>query len=177
MENPALVAALAACAGAAAALICVAVVQAVRGRRSRGDLEARLAAARQEVDDLRRRVDELTAPVPAVVEPQQADFVITHVGEESSAAEAFRGVAVPDRLVLSATLGEPLVKAAAFTHGLRRALSARSRNRIWFEVRREVRASRRRRRQLRKRLEREYRARLRSADDLTLEGSVVEGRA
>jgi hypothetical protein len=71
---------------------------------------------------------------------------------------------VPDRLVLSATLGEPLVKVAAFSHGVRRALSPESRNRIWFEMRREVRASRRRRRQLRKRLEREYRANLRMAE-------------
>ncbi len=30
---------------------------------------------------------------------------------------------VPDRVVLSATLGEPLVKVVAFGHGLRRALS------------------------------------------------------
>jgi hypothetical protein len=79
--------------------------------------------------------------------------------------------------VLSATLGEPLVKAAAFGHGVRRALSAESRNRIWFEMRREVRASRRRRRQLRKRLEREYRARLRGAEDETSGTVFVESTA
>jgi hypothetical protein len=78
--------------------------------------------------------------------------------------------------VLSATLGEPLVKTAAFAHGVRRALSAESRNRIWFEVRREVRASRRRRRQLRKRLDREHRARLRSSD-VDFDGVAVEDRA
>ena len=51
-----------------------------------------------------------------------------------------RSPTVPDRVVLSATVGEPLVKAVAFGHGVRRALSAESRNRIWFEMRREVRA-------------------------------------
>jgi hypothetical protein len=50
------------------------------------------------------------------------------------------------------------VKVAAFTHGVRRALSAESRNRIWFEMRREVRAARRRRRRLVKDYLREARA-------------------
>ena len=53
---------------------------------------------------------------------------------------------MPDRVVLSATVGEPLVKVVSFGHGLRRALSPESRNRIWFEVRREVRRARKQRR-------------------------------
>ena len=167
MESPVLVVALAACAGAAAVVLVVAVLRSAGSRRSRAELEARVVAAEQEVDDLRTRLDAL---MTRQEEPQGADFVITHVGEPEEEPAA---VAVPDRLVLSATLGEPLVKAAAFSHGVRRALSARSRNRIWFEVRREVRASRRRRRQLRKRLEREYRARLRT-EEQAVEGSVLE---
>jgi hypothetical protein len=179
MESPALVAALAAAAGAAAMLLLVTVVLvATRRRRSRADLEAMLEAAQREADDLRQRLDELTgqrgrraARGPAYLEqlfaeptqPQQADFVITHLGEPE---DAVAPAAVPDRLVLTATLGQPLVKVAAFSHGVRRALSAESRNRIWFEMRREVRSSRRRRRQLRKRLEREYRANLRATEDM-----------
>lgn len=180
MESPI----LAAAAGAAAMLLLVvavlAVLSATRGRRSRHDLEAMLAAAQRESDFLRTRLDELTAsaqPAPAEPRvPEQADFVITHVGEAGLDRSTTDGVEVPDRLVLSATLGEPLVKVAAFSHGVRRALSAESRNRIWFEMRREVRASRRRRRQLRKRLERDHRARLR-ADDLPLTTLAVEDRA
>jgi hypothetical protein len=170
---------LAAVAGAAAMLLLVVMVFTVtRRRRSRHDLEAMLAAAQQESDALRQRLEELTAGrgvpqqrTPSEMRPaEQADFVITHVGEpELDPADPSVGVPVPDRLVLSATLGEPLVKVAAFSHGVRRALSAESRNRIWFEMRREVRASRRRRRQLRKRLERDHRARLRATDDLVLE--------
>jgi len=38
------------------------------------------------------------------------------------------------------------VKVVAFGHGVRRALSAESRNRIWFEMRREVRRARKQRR-------------------------------
>ena len=160
MESSVAVAAVAGVAGAVAMLLLVAVVLLVsRRRRPTPDLAAQLEEARRETDVLRHRLDELTRPaaVPAVAEQEQADFVITHVGEPDHPAP----VAVPDRLVLSATVGVPLVKAAAFSHGVRRALSAESRNRIWFEMRREVRASRRRRRQLRKHLEREYRARLR----------------
>jgi hypothetical protein len=161
MEN----AILGAGAGAAVTLLLVAVVLMVtRRRRSRADLEAMLVAAQGEIDDLRHRLEELTAP-RAVAAPQQADFVITQVGEpDTGESRAPDAIDVPDRLVLSATFGEPLVKAVAFSHGVRRALSAESRNRIWFEMRREVRASRRRRRQLRKQLEREYRAHLRATE-------------
>jgi hypothetical protein len=171
--SPALVATLAAGAGVAATLLVVGVVVLLtRRRRSRADLEAMLAASQHEVDDLRHRLDELTGGRPAYLdelfaEPSaptatagQADFVITHVGEAGldPAASAADGLAVPDRLVLSATVGEPLVKLAAFSHGVRRALSAESRNRIWFEMRREVRAARKRRRRLVKDYLRETRA-------------------
>jgi hypothetical protein len=171
MESSVVVATVAGLAGAAAMLLLVTVVLlATRRRRSRVDLQAQLESALAENDDLRRRLDVLTRPQVAVPEP--ADFVITHVGEPDPEPQA-----VPDRLVLSATLGVPLVKAAAFSHGVRRALSAESRNRIWFEMRREVRAARRQRRQLRKQLEREYRARLRAAEDPVMESQVVGGPA
>jgi hypothetical protein len=180
MESSTLDTALAAAAGAATMLLLVTVVLvATRRRRSRRDLEAMLDAAQREADDLRHRLEELTGrsarPVdgsrgPAHLEelfadpaphhgaePQLADFVITHVGEPDT-DEPVRDLAVPDRLVLSATLGEPLVKVAAFSHGVRRALRAESRNRIWFEMRREVRAARKRRRRLVKDYLRETRA-------------------
>lgn len=176
MESPVVVATVAGLAGAAAMLLLVAVVLlATRRRRSRADLVAQLESALAENDDLRRRLDELARPAVSVPEP--ADFVITHVGESgvdrTDSRDDLGSLAVPDRLVLSATLGVPLVKAAAFSHGVRRALSAESRNRIWFEMRREVRAARRQRRQLRKHLEREYRARLRAAEDPVMESRVV----
>ena len=177
--STALAATLAACAGAAAALLLVAAVALLtRRRRRRADLEAMLAASQREVDDLRHQLDELTGGRPAYLEElfagpppaaaQQADFVITHVGEGGldPAVLPEDAVAVPDRLVLSATVGEPLVKVAAFSHGVRRALSAQSRNRIWFEMRREVRAARKRRRRLVKDYLRETRAQERANEGL-----------
>jgi len=58
---------------------------------------------------------------------------------------------------------ESVVKAASWTHGLRRALSAESRNRIRFEVRRETRRAGRDRRAEAKQALREFRARERAA--------------
>lgn len=162
MESPALLAALAAVAGAAVALVGIALLRSRRGR-SRADLEAMLVDARHEVEELRRRLEELTELTAALapVEPRPAEFVITHVGEPGADDDR---VVVPDRVVLSAALGEPVVKVAAFSHGVRRALSAESRNRIWFEMRREVRAARRRRRRLVRDYLRETRARDRAQE-------------
>lgn len=105
----------------------------------------------QEVERLRVAVADLTAKVTAAVPArsevlEEREYVITHLGEPEDGPRRM----VADQVVLSATLGEPLVKAAAVAHGLRRALSAENRNRITFEVRREIRRSRKdRRREMR----------------------------
>ena len=151
---------LAAAGGAVIALLGVGLVVLLRRRnRTRADLEAMLAAAQHEADDLRARLEELTSlltVVPDQVAAAEPAYLITDVGRRVEVPED-QQIAVPDRLVLSATLGEPLVKVAALGHGLRRALSPESRNRIWFEMRREVRAARKRRRQLLKQYQRDVR--------------------
>ncbi|MGN6252798.1 MAG: hypothetical protein ACTHNS_13370 [Marmoricola sp.] len=103
-----------------------------------GQLSGRLDAASEGLDRRAAAVPEPRA------QARVAEFVITDLG---SSPEPVLAAPVADRVVLSATLGEPLVRGVAFAHGLRRALSAESRNRIRFEVRREIRRSRRRRRQ------------------------------
>ncbi|HEX4191103.1 MAG TPA: hypothetical protein VHZ06_08925, partial [Marmoricola sp.] len=134
-----------------------------RQSRSRTDLEALLDASQRESDDLRARLDELTVllgpAAPSARPPrgstpvETAAYLITDAGAVPGEVNPEDQVAVPDRLVLSATLGAPLVKVAAFGHGVRRALSPESRNRIRFEMRREVRSARkRRRRQVREHL-------------------------
>ena len=155
---------LAAAVGALTMLALVGVVVLLRGRRrSRADLLEQLASSQREADDLRARLDEATArletvaasqppqptrvPTPRRARREVPEYVITDAGEPG-AVSAPEPVAVPNRLVLSATVGAPLVKVAAFSHGVRRALAPETRNRIWFEMRREVRASRKRRRQL-----------------------------
>ena len=163
---------LAALGGAIAALLVVALVAALRRHgRTRADLEAMLDAAQREADDLRARLDELalarqgyTAPARTPGTAAAPAFLITDAG--SVAVEPVDQVSVPDRLVLSATVGAPLVKVAAFGHGVRRALSPESRNRIWFEMRREVRAARKRRKRLVREYLRETRAEERAGEGL-----------
>jgi hypothetical protein len=162
---------LAAACGAVIALLGVGLVTLLRRRnRTRADLEAMLAAAQHEADDLRARLEELTALLtlaPGDTGSTQPAYLITDVGSAPRVAVPVEDqIAVPDRLVLSATLGEPLVKVAALGHGLRRALSPESRNRIWFEMRREVRAARKRRRQLLKQYQRDVRAAERAGEGL-----------
>lgn len=131
---------------AVAVLSLVALVAVTRGlRRARRELaEHTVHAAQADAAQLalEQRLEELTLRLTRL-EPatdHERAYVITDVGD------AEPGVSVPDRLVLSATVGEPLVKAVALSHGLRRALSPEARNRIRFEVRRETRRSRRQRR-------------------------------
>ena len=127
------------------------------GARRAGDED--LARARADLAALQARVEELSAqlahkdersagrtPATGLLLPSQ-DIVITSAGERPRPDLP----QVPERAVLSVTVGTPLVKAAAFGHGLRRALSAESRNRIAFEMRREVKRARKaRRRQARR---------------------------
>jgi hypothetical protein len=172
MDGAVLWAILAALGGAATALLLVALVALLRRRnRSRADLEGMLAAAHRESDDLRARLEELTALIEPVVQTlpaESATYLITDAGRRTAevAVPGEDPIQVPDRLVLTATVGKPLVKVAAFSHGVRRALSPESRNRIWFEMRREVRAARKRRKRLVKAYQRDLRADERAQEGL-----------
>ncbi len=141
MEPPVLL------AGAAVALLLLASVLALALRRrtiARRDLAAALSAAQAETAELRRRLDALTEQLEqqssSMIRVDDPAYVITDAGTPPLEPN------IADRVVLSATVGEPLVKVVAFGHGMRRALSAESRNRIWFEMRREVRRARKQRR-------------------------------
>ena len=130
--------------------------------RSRAESRRQLAAALAETAELSRRLDELSEQLEQAVESRSgagrgAAYVITDAGEPRPEPN------VPDRVVLSATVGEPLVKVVSFGHGVRRALSPESRNRIWFEMRREVRRARKQRRREMKEAWRRMQAEERSA--------------
>lgn len=110
-----------------------------------------LAASLDEVTRLRARLEELEAARDAVSPAAQpAQYVITTAGEagplRADGAVAEREPTVSDRVVLSGTLGEPLVRVVSLLYGVSRALSAESRNRIAFEMRREVKRARKQRR-------------------------------
>lgn len=134
---------------AAAAVLAVVVLGALL-LRERRHTAALLAAGHTESADLRRRVEELSLQLDAgrTITPTTAEFLITDAG--TSTAQALRQAqgpgTVPDRVVVSAALGEPLVRVAALGHGLRRALDPRTRNRIWFEMKQQVRTARKQRR-------------------------------
>lgn len=131
-----------------------------QARATRHELAVELAATRDDVERLFQHVDDLEKALRRLrhaardAGADDAAYVITDAGDvqlrEPDPALVSTGLdqqrAVPDQLVLSATVGEPLVKVAAFGHGVRRALTAESRNRIRFAMRQEVRRSRRQRR-------------------------------
>jgi len=140
-------------------LVAVVLVSLVRGRRR---ARRELAAARAEAELLHARMEALEERLEhasaELVETRDA-FLITDAGLERAEPN------VPDRVVLSAAFGEPLVKVVAFGHGVARALSPESRNRIWFEMRREVRRARKQRRRETKEAWRAMRADQRAADE------------
>ena len=131
--------------------------------RSRAESRRALLVAQQDTAELRARLDALSDQLErqsaTMVSTDDPAYVITTAGAPEPPLH------VPDRLVLSATVGEPLVKAMALGHGVRRALSAESRNRIWFEMRREVRRARKHRRRETKEAWRRMQAEQRSAQD------------
>jgi hypothetical protein len=148
--------------GCAAAVLLGLVALLVVVLRGRAESRQELATALAETAELRRRLDALSeqlerTSVTLRERDAEAAYVITDAGEQRPEPN------VPDRVVLSATVGEPLVWAVSFGHGLRRALSAESRNRIWFEMRREVRRARKQRRREMKEAWRRLQAEERSA--------------
>ncbi|GAB2757416.1 hypothetical protein [Nocardioides pakistanensis] len=131
--------------GVVSALFLVLLGLAVAAVRSGRRAAARERAARADLEELRDRLDALAAELAEARPPQapvahDAEYLITDAGAARDLPQ------VPERAVLSVTVGEPLVKAAAFGWALRRVLSAESRNRIAFEMRREVKRARKARR-------------------------------
>lgn len=170
--NQALVVTLAVTAVVVAVASGAVVLVSLSGRRR---LRAELAAARADVDVLRARIDALATAGPAE-DPgrERPEFVITSLRDDAgetvprppSDIRAGRDVAVPETTpstlsageFASVALGESLVRVLSFGYGVRRALSAENRNRIRFEIRREVKRSRRQRRRDLKEAKRHLRA-------------------
>lgn len=148
-------------AGAAAIAAAVAVLALVALGRARRDA-AREAAALQE--RLEAVEESLRAPVREPVVRPEPEYVITHLGEPEAEPD---GAVVPVRLTppafADAVLRETVVQTASLVHGVRRALAPETRNRIRFEMRREVKRSRKARKVEVREALREYRARRRTA--------------
>jgi hypothetical protein len=168
---------LVACVLLAAAVVALAVAV----RRQQGEAQLVLVALRAEQAAVARRLAavEAAAGVPdglvtgasapsstggngrAPSSSNEGEFVITRLG---SAEDQDEGLERPDsRLFADLVLRESVVKAASFAHGVRRGLSPESRNRIWFEMRREVKRVRKARKAEEREAIREWKARQRAS--------------
>jgi len=156
---------------AAVAVVVAAGAVALRAsRRERHRLAAQVEAAHADVDALRQRVEQLSRRLaeadPALTGREAREFVITSLPDGSLrgtlAAAEHDPEDEPTPLsagqFASVALGESLVRVLSLGYGVRRALSAENRNRIRFEMRREVKRSRRQRRRDLKEAKRHLRA-------------------
>ena len=152
-------------AGCALALALVVVL----ARRAAARSSRELLAARAEAHALAERIAVIeesvarsgtTTQVPA---DDTQSYVITHLGEDGPyAAGAPVAGRIDGKLFADIVARESAIKAVGLAHGLRRALAPEARNRIWFEMRREVKRARKERRADLKAALREFRARERA---------------
>jgi flagellar biosynthesis/type III secretory pathway M-ring protein FliF/YscJ len=152
--------------GAAGAVALVAlVVAAVSWRAAR----RALAQTRAYADRLAAQEQvPAAAAAPVVPAPELASYVITDLDRQQAGSEQ-AVPAVPGRidgrLFTDIVARETVVKAAAWTHGVRRALSPETRNRIRFQVRQQARQARRDRKAEMREALRAYRARTGPTDE------------
>ena len=141
-------------------------------RRARSHTDALLAAAAQDAEALREQLAGIEAelraredrPAPGERHPvavvDEREYVITDLGAEQGPRVPARVVPAP--MFADIVLRESVIKTAALAAGLRRALSPEVRNRIRFEMKREVKRSRKQRRLMLKQARRDWEARQRS---------------
>ncbi|WP_426246417.1 hypothetical protein [Nocardioides sp. LHG3406-4] len=126
------------------AALCAIVLAWVRATTRR-----EVASARAEAAQLRRRLEELERTIATRHDDGAKDGAIEPV-VVSTSFDLPRSLAGPapieGRLFADLVLRESVVKAASWAHGVRRALSPENRNRIAFEMRRELKRSRKSRR-------------------------------
>jgi hypothetical protein len=129
------------------ALLLLGILLLVALARTRGRAET----LQSQVDAIERRLaapEPAAPPAPAAAPARpEPEFVITHLGVETrpgAGADAVPTVAAP--LFADLVLRESVVQAASLAAGLRRALAPQMRNKIRFEMRREVKRARKQRR-------------------------------
>jgi hypothetical protein len=147
----------------ALALLALGLLVALLSLRARTSRE--VATVHAEAAELRQRLDELERererprPQPVLEEPE---YTITGLAtpEPTDTEEPVR----PARAVFAdQLLRESVIRLGSLSHGLRRALSPESRNRIRFEMRREVKRARKHRRVEQREAYREWQTRRRES--------------
>ena len=154
-----------------AAVTC-AVLVAVALRRVRASTAAELAGARAEAALLRAQVEDIERRLATPVSVEEHEYVITRFGEDAPPEPPEASPVVPGPLFADLVLRETVVQAASMASGLRRALSPEMRNRIRFEMRREVKRARKQRRADLRQARREWEARQRA--DIPLDAGADE---
>lgn len=138
-------------------------------RRTTARIEAVLSAAQAESDALRSHVEAIERRLaPPAARVDSAEYKITMLGEapaDETAPDADAPV-LPASLFADLVLREGVVQAASLAAGLRRALAPQTRNRIRFEMRREVKRARKQRRADIRVARQEHEARRRAGIDL-----------
>jgi hypothetical protein len=137
-------------------LVLLVVVLGAALLRARAAVEREREAARaasRTVEELRAEVAEiqrrLATPGPdEPTRPDESEYVITRLGDEGVPPRHAAGETpgIEPALFADLVLRESVVRAASLAHGIRVALDPETRNRIRFEVRREVRRARKQRR-------------------------------
>lgn len=122
-------------------------------------LAGRVASLESQVAESRH----VPVEVADAPEPFAREYVITHLGEPEPEPETVAPSSVAPGMFADLVLRESVVQAASLFHGVRRALTPENRNRIRFEMRREVKRSRKQRRSDLRQARREWEARQRAA--------------
>jgi len=138
-------------------------------RRRLAEQQAVADALLARLTDLEARLDEQQRPAVAT----EQEYRITRLGDEQPdgtdeaglAPESRSAPTVPAPLFADMVLRESAVQAVTLAAGLRRALAPETRNRIRFEMRREVRRARKQRRADLREARREWQARQRESLD------------
>lgn len=158
---------------AAVALAVVAYRLSRSVRQARSHTEALLAAAAEDAEALREQLAGIEAQLQAgpevavgaqrtpVAVVDDREYVITDLGQEQGPRVPARVVPAP--MFADILLRESVIKTAALAAGLRRALSPEVRHRIRFEMKREVKRSRKERKLMLKAARRDLESRQRSA--------------
>lgn len=131
--SPVEMALVVACALLLAAVVGAAVTMRQTNARSRA-LEQTLDRLREQVEELARR-EAAREVAEEAGSAREAEWVITRDDSPQGTAST--------QQVVSTTLGEPLIKMAALSHGVRQALREEKRAHLAYQVRREYRRRRR----------------------------------
>ncbi len=145
--------------------------------QARSHTEALLAAAAQDAEALREQLADIEQELRAeqevalrrdrtpVAVVDDREYVITDLGQDKGPRVPARVVPAP--MFADIILRESVIKTAALAAGLRRALSPEVRNRIRFEMKREVKRSRKERKLMLKAARRDWEARDRAAVEVS----------